>query len=238
MNQEKSILDRRSTRLSMAIPVNVSGVDAGGQPYSESVRTVVINKHGGKIATTRQLAMGAEVVIENHAVGLVAKAGVVWLGEERPAGELRHVGLQLLDAQNIWGIAFPPDDWVAEQGEEVRLKPRTASPPVNTIITGSEPNRASASDVETSVRALHELQETANTCFRDFQNRLKQLNQRLGLEVESVLHQRGSKATDPEANAMEELIRNLRESLQATKDEVGKLEALVQSLKPEAQLKR
>jgi hypothetical protein len=114
MAVEKSKLDRRSTRLAIAIPVTVSGTDAEGKAFSENVRTVVINKHGGKIAITTPLAMGATVQIENHAMRAAAKANVVWVGDAAPAGELRQVGLQLTEAQNVWGIAFPPDDWSAE----------------------------------------------------------------------------------------------------------------------------
>jgi hypothetical protein len=115
MTAEKSKLDRRSTRLPIAIPITISGVDAEGRAYTENVRTVVINKHGGKIATTRPLALGAGVLIENHAMHSVAKSTVVWLGENTPSGELHQVGLQLLEARNIWGIAFPPDDWVSTE---------------------------------------------------------------------------------------------------------------------------
>jgi hypothetical protein len=115
MAGEKTKLDRRSTRLSIAIPVTISGVDAAGQTYREDVRTVVINKHGGKIATTQRLALGASVQIENHAMRTMVKGSVVWLGETNPPSELHHVGLQLLDSQNIWGIAFPPDDWVSTE---------------------------------------------------------------------------------------------------------------------------
>src|ERR1035437_6558351 len=101
MSGESSIRDRRSTRLSISIPVTISGADADGHAYSENVRTVIINKHGGKIATTRHLTMGTEILIENHAMGLAAKASVAWLGEKPSAGDSHHVGLQLLEAQNI-----------------------------------------------------------------------------------------------------------------------------------------
>lgn len=115
MASEKSKLDRRSTRLPIAIPITISGVDAEGRAYAENVRTVVINKHGGKIATTRQISLGSAVLIENHAMHSVAKSTVVWLGENTPSGEIHQVGLQLVEARNIWGIAFPPDDWVSTE---------------------------------------------------------------------------------------------------------------------------
>ena len=118
MGEDNLKQDRRSTRLSISIPVVISGVDADGNSFSESVRTLIVNKHGAKIATTHHLAMGTEVPIENRALGAVAKASVAWLGGKHYPGDLHHVGLQLLEAQNVWGIAFPPDDWSLESREE------------------------------------------------------------------------------------------------------------------------
>jgi hypothetical protein len=110
----KSAEGRRSTRLSISIPVVISGVDVEGNDFSEGVRTQIVNKHGGKVATTHRLKMDAEVLIENPANGKSAKSKVVWLdGNQSPDG-LRGVALQLMEAQNIWGISFPPDDWTIE----------------------------------------------------------------------------------------------------------------------------
>jgi len=105
---------RRSTRLAISIPIVISGVDVDGNDFSEGARTLVVNKHGGKVSTVHHLALGAEVLIENPGLGAEAKAKVVWRDETRSGEELQHVALQLLEAQNIWGIAFPPDDWSGE----------------------------------------------------------------------------------------------------------------------------
>jgi hypothetical protein len=104
---------RRTSRLSISIPVVVSGVDADGNGFSESVRTQVINHHGGEIAMARHLAIGTEVLVKNPARGLAAKGSVVRLGE-KVDGALHPVVLALLEAQegwNVWGTTFPPDDW-------------------------------------------------------------------------------------------------------------------------------
>lgn len=114
MTEEDLKGGRRSKRLSLSIPVVISGVDAEGNHFSESVRTVVVNNHGGRIATTHRMTLGAEISIVNAVVGMKAKASVVWLGEKPGSGDLHHVGLQLLEPGNIWGVAFPPDDWGGE----------------------------------------------------------------------------------------------------------------------------
>ena len=105
---------RRSKRLTLSVSIVVSGVDADENSFSVIVHTQVINQHGGKIAMTNRLTMGTEVSLENRALGVVAKAHVVWCGEKDGAQDLRPVMLRLLEAQNVWGITFPPDDWGPE----------------------------------------------------------------------------------------------------------------------------
>jgi hypothetical protein len=102
---------RRSTRVTISIHIYISGVDADGNKFNESVRTQAVNMHGGKIATTHRLTMGTEILIENRTRGVVAKARVVWLGGKDDAEDLHLVALELLEPQNVWGMTFPPDDW-------------------------------------------------------------------------------------------------------------------------------
>ena len=117
MSEEDPRESRRSTRLSISIPIFISGVDASGKSFRESARTLVVNKHGGKIATTHQLVMGSEILIENPTMRAKAKASVIWVGTTMSPDNMMQVGLQLLKAQNIWGIAFPPEDWSAPSDE-------------------------------------------------------------------------------------------------------------------------
>ena len=105
---------RRSKRLTLSVSIVVSGVDADENSFSVIVHTQVINQHGGKIAMTNRLTMGTEVSLENRALGVVAKAHVVWCGEKGDEGDLHLVGLRLVETQNVWGITFPPDDWGSE----------------------------------------------------------------------------------------------------------------------------
>jgi hypothetical protein len=102
---------RRSTRLAIAIPITLSGKDAAGNSFKENTRTIVVNKHGAKIVTTHQLELGAEVEIDNRALGLTARAGVVWTSDQRTPQKVFEAGIQLFKAQDIWGIEFPPEDW-------------------------------------------------------------------------------------------------------------------------------
>jgi len=117
---------RRSTRISIAIPITISGKDANGRPFKENTRTIILNKHGAKIVTVHQLALGAEVLLENRALGRTAKTTVAWLGDRPTAREPAELGIQLVEAENIWGIELPPDDW--QEGPPPKEARKEASP--------------------------------------------------------------------------------------------------------------
>jgi hypothetical protein len=129
---------RRSTRLAIAIPITLSGKDERGNSFKENTRTLVVNKHGAKIATTNPLALGAEVEVENRALGLTTRASVVWRSEKRTDQNLFEMGIQLFQADNIWGIEFPPQDWqegppIGAGGQKLEKGaslPVTSPPPV------------------------------------------------------------------------------------------------------------
>jgi len=214
----------------MSIPVVISGVDVDGNSFTESVRTLIVNKHGGKIATTRQLDMGTEVLVENRTLGVVARANVVWLSEKRYPGELHHVGLQLIEAQNVWGIAFPPDDWRSQPREDAVPAPDDPAPAELADALEAETRLSSLAGEEITIRLLQELQESADAHARDFQDRLKELTRRIGLEMEIDLRERAAHAKAHEVGALEEEIKLLRESLSASRKEIGQLAAKIQEL--------
>jgi hypothetical protein len=132
---------RRSTRLAITIPITMKGKDANGNEFREDCRTIVVNKHGAKIATSHQLVGGADVEIENRALGLSTRARVVWQGEKSSSHEFFEVGIQLIKADNIWGIQFPPEDW--QEGPPTnngRPKPAVAARPETPLAAATPPS--------------------------------------------------------------------------------------------------
>lgn len=124
---------RRSKRVRLAVPIVLSGVDSSGNEFQEPARTTVVSKHGAKITTTRDLAQGSVVTIENRTLALAAKATVVRLGKKVSPGQPVEIGVQLANAANVWGIIFPPDDWEAGQplgldGEDLEETPQPTAP--------------------------------------------------------------------------------------------------------------
>jgi hypothetical protein len=231
MSEEDSGRSRRSTRLPISIPVVVSGVDADGMNFRESAHTLVVNKHGGKIALIHRLLVGSEVLIENHALGVSAKASVAWVGDKQYPGDLSHVGLQLLEAQNVWGIAFPPDDWSSQPQMEPSL-PVSAPPAAQHAgAVSAETLIPSPAGEEITLRLLQELQESADSHVRKFQDRLMQLAHQVGLEFEFDLRERAAFAKAHEVGALEEQIKALSGNLALALGEIRKLEGEIQELK-------
>ena len=109
------VVGRRSARLSIIVPVTMRGIDAAGQAFKENTWTISANKHGGRIATFRQLAVDDEIVIENPLLGRTAKARVNRVCEKRFAEDPYEVCVELLEAQNVWGVKLPPEDWQKER---------------------------------------------------------------------------------------------------------------------------
>jgi hypothetical protein len=108
---------RRSTRIVQAVPITVSGVDALGQPFKERTTTVMVNLHGCKYQSKHYVPKNSTIKLEipNTEPSLPARVvlgRVVWVQRPRAVRELFQIGLEFETAANVWGIAFPPEDWL------------------------------------------------------------------------------------------------------------------------------
>jgi len=114
---------RRSERLFLTFPIRVEGSDANGAPFSETTRTVIVNRQGARIHLKRAVKVGQTVKIINILSGRTAIFRVVGLVSPRTdqGGEW---GVECCDErQTIWGIDFPPLDETAA-GSSVLLECR------------------------------------------------------------------------------------------------------------------
>lgn len=105
------VVGRRSARLSMIIPITIHGTDTGGLVFRENTWTIGVNKQGAKIATFHPLPLGGQISVVNPVLGRSAKARIIWVGEKRFPEDPFEVGVELMEAQNVWGLKFPPEDW-------------------------------------------------------------------------------------------------------------------------------
>jgi len=99
--------NRRSDRISVELPIQVSGSDTMGREFFEEGRTDVIDRHGAKILVARKLAPQQELTIKCLENGREAAVRVVGQIEEGPGGH--GYGVMLIDPHvDLWGIKFPP----------------------------------------------------------------------------------------------------------------------------------
>ena len=229
MSNSAAAEPRRSTRLSISVPIVIHGKDAQQKPFRESTRTLILNKHGAKIVTAQQLVIGAEILIEHPALGSVAKANVVWVSPKRDTSGLRQAGVQLKEAQNIWGLEFPPDDWTAEEEEEeapaVEAAPSPSPAPAEVAPAPTSPRASTQEDI--AAQFLEELREAAEAQCRQFSARLEQVTAKIGLEWETGLRDRAGAARVKELAAMEKQVHAANERLDELKAQLENLNAKI-----------
>jgi hypothetical protein len=116
LNASTELRKRRSTRIVQAVPLNVTGVDALGRPFTERTSTLIINCHGCRYQSKHYVLKNMWVNLEvpspepGHAPRRV-RGKVAWIQRPRTVRQLFQVALELETPGNAWGIAFPPEDW-------------------------------------------------------------------------------------------------------------------------------
>src|SRR6267143_1768782 len=92
----------RSARFPVLIPVKVKGKDTEGRIFEEDSRTIVVTRHAILVAMTHQLALGAEIAIENLALGRTSVGRVVSCNGEASIAA-SEIGVWLTDVEDICG---------------------------------------------------------------------------------------------------------------------------------------
>src|SRR5260221_5096884 len=109
---------RRSTRIVQAVPLVVTGVDAVGRPFMERTSSLIINCHGCRFQSKHYVLKNMWVKLEiphpeSGQVPRSVRGRVAWIQRPRTVRQLFQVALELEVSGNVWGIAFPPEDWTA-----------------------------------------------------------------------------------------------------------------------------
>jgi hypothetical protein len=107
---------RRSTRLQQAVPLTVTGVDALGRSFQERSSTVVVSCHGCRYQSKHYVLKNTWITLEvpHSEAGRpprMARARVAWIQRPRTVRDLFQIGVELDVPGNLWGIAFPEQDW-------------------------------------------------------------------------------------------------------------------------------
>ena len=102
---------RRSTRISLSIPVEVSGWDVEGREIQEKTTTSLVNKNGARISLQHKFSVGSKVVISIPHLKREQRCRVVWMSRLPNDRDNYQVGVELERSENFWGVDFPPGDW-------------------------------------------------------------------------------------------------------------------------------
>jgi hypothetical protein len=127
----------------------VTGVDALGQPFKERTTTVMVNCHGCKYQSKHYVPKNSMVTLDiPRQQGQPARSiqgRVVWVQRPRTVRELFQIGLEFETAGNVWGIAFPPEDWFAhpdDSGAEIPAAPELSAD-LESILNAAQQHQAS-----------------------------------------------------------------------------------------------
>jgi hypothetical protein len=131
-SNEPDAAKRRSTRIVQSIPITVLGIEPNGQAYKERTSTLIINCHGCKFLSRHEVPLHSTITLEvlhpdpgNEPRRI--RARVTFVQKPKMGHELFQVGIELEIPGNVWGIAFPPQDWFAYPEEGAASLP---APPV------------------------------------------------------------------------------------------------------------
>ncbi len=109
---------RRSTRIVQAVPLVITGVDALGRPFVERTSSLILNCHGCRYQSKHYVLKNMWVTLEiphpeTAQPARSVRGRVAWIQRPRTVRQLFQVALELEVSGNVWGIAFPPEDWFA-----------------------------------------------------------------------------------------------------------------------------
>lgn len=131
-NASAELRKRRSTRIVQAVPLVVTGVDALGRPFVERTSSLIINCHGCRYQSKHYVLKNMWVTLEiphpeSGQAPRSVRGRVAWIQRPRTVRQLFQVALELEISGNVWGIAFPPEDWFGfdPQGER-QISPKVS----------------------------------------------------------------------------------------------------------------
>jgi myosin heavy subunit len=157
-NPNAELRKRRSTRIVQAVPLVVTGVDALGRPFVERTSSLILNCHGCRYQSKHYVLKNMWVTLEipHPETGQPprgVRGRVAWIQRPRTVRQLFQVALELEVSGNVWGIAFPPEDWFAfPEGVQVPPVLDGAAEPSPLPPTSAEPEpEAPASVSETEI---------------------------------------------------------------------------------------
>jgi hypothetical protein len=99
---------RRSNRMSLHAPVNLSGEDRKKSSFAVPARATNLNRNGASVQLNRELTVGSVVLVQNKR-GVQVSARIVAL--LTATQEVSTYGIEFVEqnekSRDFWGISFP-----------------------------------------------------------------------------------------------------------------------------------
>ena len=103
------ISKRRSDRISLIIPISVSGNDATGKPFSEDASTVMVSSHGAAIGLKTSVKPGWVVLLRRRHTRETREVESLVVGQSGIQGGLKIINVAFLKPMlGFWDVYFPP----------------------------------------------------------------------------------------------------------------------------------
>ena len=115
--EASSVSKRRSDRVVVAIPIDLSATDMKGSRFTESCVTEMVSLHGASVALPRRASPDHPVTIRRRSLDVEVPARILGQLGIRPGLHIYGIAFTV-DAPDFWGIRFPPinqsDDLMAK----------------------------------------------------------------------------------------------------------------------------
>ncbi len=111
-NSTTEKIRRRSARVVLRIPLQLSAKMPDGKRISIQAHTLVVNAHGGLLDVGMEMIRGQQVILSNSRTERVA-SGKVLRVEGSEAGRFSLAFEFEFPAPSFWPVNFPPLDWSA-----------------------------------------------------------------------------------------------------------------------------
>jgi len=106
-NEPAHIEKRRSERVSLQVPIQISGTDAQGKGFVVDTQTLLLSRYGAKILMSHELVPEQEITVYCSMTEREGIARVVGLFAKESEG--CSYGIEFQDqGLNLWNISFAP----------------------------------------------------------------------------------------------------------------------------------
>jgi hypothetical protein len=117
---------RRSSRIRVEIPVNVTSLDRM-RPFAEQCLVLVVSAQGCGFRSSQGLHLETPIMLNELPGGGSVTARVANCLPLGPDGKFYLIGASLYTHGNVWGIADPPADWSAATENDPTPRPANSA---------------------------------------------------------------------------------------------------------------